>query len=143
MGLFFEQQAGSSSLTELIADALMQAAPATADAAEGLARERAPEVTPVVDAVKAALLHPVMNDPTAARADAQARAVAVTRSLSGPPRFCWNRFIGALALFLVVLAAGVGTDVDHLQHSPVALFGLATTILGLIVGQLSGEGSRD
>jgi hypothetical protein len=142
MGLFFEQQAGSSSLTELLADALMAAVPPTADEAEKLARERAPEMTPVVDGVKAALMHESITDPVAARAEAHDRAAAITRSLTGPPRFCWQRFAVGLVLFVAVLAAAIATDATHLTLSPTALFSLATTILGLLVGQLSGESSR-
>jgi hypothetical protein len=45
----------------------------------------------------------------------------------------------ALAVFVAIVLAAVVTDALKLETSPEALFGLAGTILGLVVGFLGGE----
>jgi hypothetical protein len=67
------------------------------------------------------------------------RANAVADDIRQGTKFQSGRFLLALAVFVAIVLAAVVTDALKLETSPEALFGLAGTILGLVVGFLGGE----
>lgn len=71
--------------------------------------------------------------------EAAKRANAVTDDIRQGTKFQSGRFLLALAVFVAIVLAAVITDALKLETSPEALYGLAGTILGLVVGFLGGE----
>jgi hypothetical protein len=67
------------------------------------------------------------------------RANAVSQQLGETREFQTGRFLLALAILIAFIAAAIITDASNLPDSSKALWGLATTILGVIVGLLGGE----
>ncbi len=140
MGIFFERQVADSSLLSVLAQA--QAAPAVAnDVAEQQARMLVQHVSPVVDSLTIALQSPALQGEDAEEV-ARKQVSAVTNSLLGGASFNTGRFLVALAIFLVLVAAAVGTDIGGLTTSPGALYGFAGSVFGVVVGFLGGESSK-
>ena len=50
-----------------------------------------------------------------------------------------DRLLAALGLLAVLAAAAVGTEAADLETSSEALWGMTVSVLGLVVGLLSGE----
>lgn len=67
------------------------------------------------------------------------RANAVSEQLGETREFKKGRFLVALAVLIAFIAAAIFTEVTNLPESSKALWGLAATILGVIVGLLGGE----
>ena len=51
----------------------------------------------------------------------------------------WNRLLIALAILGTLTAAAVGAEAADLNTSSDALWGMTTSLLGLIVGLIGGE----
>jgi hypothetical protein len=51
----------------------------------------------------------------------------------------WNRLVAALAILGILVAAAVGAEAADLDKSSDALWGLTSSVLGLVVGLLGGE----
>jgi hypothetical protein len=71
-------------------------------------------------------------------AAARQRAAAVANA-SPPATLKKANLIVALAVVAVLIGCAIGTDAAHLPSSSKALFGLATTAFGIVVGLLTGE----
>jgi hypothetical protein len=82
---------------------------------------------------------PPPADPVDARAAATAKAEALSNQLLGGPSFNTGRFVVALLIFLALLGAAIGADAAELKSSPAALYALATTVFGVVVGFLGSE----
>ena len=139
MGVFFERQADPA-ITEMLRTALTAEPPADAEQGRSISVQMAGQLQPVVNAVSKAL---AATPPSPAAADAQASgsAAALTTQLLGGAKFNTGRFLVALGIFLLLLAAGITTDALKLTNSYTTLFALSTTIFGVIVGFLGGEKS--
>jgi len=72
-------------------------------------------------------------------------AADLTNKLRGTPpqTFEAGRFLVAVGILAAFLGMAIGTDAAGLATSATALYGLATTTLGLIVGLLGGEHQTD
>ncbi|MGO9080744.1 MAG: hypothetical protein ACLQDY_17145 [Streptosporangiaceae bacterium] len=70
--------------------------------------------------------------------EAQTRAAAAA---GVTPRASLNRLnlVVALGTVAVLLGAGIGTDAANLPNSSKAIYALATTAFGIVVGLLTGE----
>jgi hypothetical protein len=64
---------------------------------------------------------------------------AATAPLAADTEFHTGRFLGALAIFAALLALAVLADAESWVSDTSALYGMATTVLGVIVGLLGGE----
>jgi hypothetical protein len=139
MGVFFERQADPA-ITEMLRTALTAEPPADAEQGRSISVQMAGQLQPVVNAVSKAL---AATPPSPAAADAQASGSAadLTNQLLGGAKFNTGRFLVALGIFLLLLAAGITTDALKLTNSYNTLFALSTTIFGVIVGFLGGEKS--
>ena len=71
--------------------------------------------------------------------EAVTRANAVSEQLGETKEFQTGRFLVALAILIAFIAAAIITDATGLPDSSKALWGLAATSLGIIVGLLGGE----
>lgn len=58
---------------------------------------------------------------------------------AGYGRFNKGRFVGALLLFAAIVVAAIITDAADIDDSSKALWGLAATVFGVVVGFLGGE----
>jgi hypothetical protein len=56
-------------------------------------------------------------------------------------QFHAGRFIGAIVIFALLLGFAVLADDRHWVSDPSKLYDMATTVLGVIVGFLGGEGT--
>jgi hypothetical protein len=56
-------------------------------------------------------------------------------------KFNTGRFVGALALWALIVIAGIITEATDLEKSSDALWGAAAIVFGVIVGFLAGEQS--
>jgi hypothetical protein len=139
MGVFFERQADPA-ITQMLRTALTAEPPADAEQGRSMSVQMAGQLQPVVNAVSKAL---AATPPSPAAADAQASGSAadLTNQLLGGAKFNTGRFLVALGIFLLLLAAGITTDALKLTNSYTTLFALSTTIFGVIVGFLGGEKS--
>jgi hypothetical protein len=100
------------------------------------------EVQPVQSKVRESIRDALEEDPRQVpnlEAEAAARASAVAEKVRQGVTFQPQRFLIALAVFLTIVVAAIVTESFGLNDSPKALFFLAGTILGLIVGFLGGE----
>lgn len=70
--------------------------------------------------------------------EAGERAKAVTGS-TGKGRLHAGRLAGALAIVVVLVGVAIAAEALGLDESSKALFGLATTAFGIVVGLLTGE----
>lgn len=136
MGLFFEERRPDPRLVELLSNALQSQPPA--NAAEQAA-VRVGQFQPLANAVSSALAKEPPATPGDANALAAKDAQAITDELLGGPGFNSGRFFVALTIFLALLAAAIWTDADKLTNSPTALYALATTVFGVVVGFLGSE----
>jgi hypothetical protein len=91
----------------------------------------------VVNAFRAALAE-TPPEPAALDGEAQARATAVTNT-SPPAALNRTNLLVALLIVAVLLGAAIGTDAANLPNSSKALYALATTAFGIVVGLLTGE----
>jgi hypothetical protein len=71
--------------------------------------------------------------------EAATRANTVSEQLGETKEFQTGRFLVALAILIAFIAAAIITDATGLPDSSKALWGLAATSLGIIVGLLGGE----
>lgn len=70
--------------------------------------------------------------------EAKTRAAAVTNT-NPPASLNKANLVVALVIVAVLLGAGIGTDAANLPNSSKALYALATTAFGIVVGLLTGE----
>jgi hypothetical protein len=91
----------------------------------------------VVDSFRAALEKTPPQGP-ALDEEATTRAAAVTNA-SPPASLNRANLVVALVVVAVLLGAGIGTDAANLPNSSKALYALATTAFGIVVGLLTGE----
>lgn len=71
--------------------------------------------------------------------ETMSRTNETVAQLRGASTFKAGRFLAALAILAAFVIAGIITDTKHLDTSTKALYGLAATTLGIIVGLLGGE----
>jgi hypothetical protein len=138
VGLFFEQAKPTQDLVDLLRTALEQA-PTGHEQAD--AEQRAAGFAPLVAPLRDALATPPPSDAAAATVSATNKATEVTKQLLGGTTFNTGRFLVAVGIFVVLLGAAIWTDADHLKDSPTALYALATTVFGVVVGFLGAEKS--
>lgn len=102
------------------------------------------EAKPVRPAVREAIRDAIITDHATVEnldAEANARADSVANELLGGAAFNTGRFLIAAAIFLAIVVAAIISEAADLDESNEALFGLATTIFGVVVGFLGGEKS--
>jgi hypothetical protein len=138
MGLFFEQRDPDQRLVTAFRDAIVTS-PA-ADLQEQ-AMNLAGEFDPFIESLSEALTSPKPATVAAVNAMASTKATELTDGLLGGPTFNTGRFLVALLIFFALLGGAIGTDVAELKTSPTALYALATTVFGIVVGFLGSEKS--
>ncbi|MDX6231691.1 MAG: hypothetical protein QOH68_650 [Nocardioidaceae bacterium] len=77
-------------------------------------------------------------------AEAQVRAAGVAPAVvaqAAAPAFQPARFFGALAIVAALIALGIFAEANGWKDSSKAVFALATTLFGVVVGLLGGEKS--
>lgn len=92
--------------------------------------------------VKGAIKDALTTDPADVgdvEEEAEQRAAAIAPA--GYARFNAGRFVGALALWALIVVAGIVTEATDLDKSSDALWGAAAIVFGVIVGFLAGEQS--
>ncbi len=95
----------------------------------------------VVQSFQDALTKPPADDPVTLTREATERAAAAA-NVSAPAHLDYPRLITALGIVAVLLIGAVWTDAAHVGDSSNALFALATTAFGMVVGLLTGEKPR-
>jgi hypothetical protein len=90
----------------------------------------------LVQSFREALLTP--PDASLIDADAETRAAAAT-STADTAKLNAARLVVSLGIVAVLVIGGVITDANHLVASSTALYTLATTAFGIVVGVLSAE----
>jgi hypothetical protein len=136
MGVFFDQRKPDPRFIELMQRAL-QAPPD--DQSDQRAQNLAADFRPLVEPLKAAAKSPAPASAADAEKLASAKAEEVSNQLLGGSSFNTGRFFVALAIFAVLIAAAIYTDAESFKSSPAALFALATTVFGVVVGFLGSE----
>jgi len=136
LGLFFDQRRPDPRVVGLLREAIQT--PPPHDAQQQAAR-LAGELKPLTEPVRAALESQPPADPADAAALASAKAEAITNELLGGSSFNTGRFLVALLIFAVLLGGAIATDAVELKSSPAALYALATTVFGVVVGFLGSE----
>lgn len=136
MGLFFDQRKPDPRLVELVKTAIQT--PQSPDPERHIAAMM-DQFKPLAEPLTIALAAAPQADPADAEKLATAKAEAITNELLGGASFNTGRFLTALAIFAVLLGAAIGTDAAGLKTSPPALFALATTVFGVVVGFLGSE----
>ena len=92
--------------------------------------------------VKGALKDALRKDPAEVEdVEQEAEARAAEIAPAGYARFNTGRFLGALALWSLIVVAGIVTEATSLDKSSDALWGAAAIVFGVIVGFLAGEQS--
>ncbi len=91
----------------------------------------------VVDSFKTALTKQAQQGDDL-DAEARERAVAAADA-TAPASLKAGNLIVALIVVAVLIGAGIGTDAASLPDSSKALYALATTAFGIVVGLLTGE----
>jgi hypothetical protein len=71
----------------------------------------------------------------------EAETLAAEIAPAGYAKFNTGRFVGALALWALIVLAGIATEATDLDKSSDALWGAAAIVFGVIVGFLAGEQS--
>jgi hypothetical protein len=92
--------------------------------------------------VKGALREALNTDPAEVddvEQEAEERAAEIAPA--GYSKFHSGRFLGALALWALIVVAGIVTEATDLEKSSDALWGAAAIVFGVIVGFLAGEQS--
>ncbi len=90
--------------------------------------------------VRGAISAALKRDPsTVADADAEATRKTDEIAPAGYAKFNTGRFIGAMVIFGAIVGCAIGTEAAGLADSEKALWGLAGTIFGVVVGFLGGE----
>ncbi len=144
MGLFFESP---PALLPLVKGALHQALVEPAAQDPALAAQRADEqATAIVDhskqlvrdALQRAYVAPPQT-PDAADAQSTLQAKAIVAQTQQTPRFLWSRFVGAFGIFALLVVGGIVAETVKLSIAPTALFGMATTVLGVVVAFFGTE----
>ncbi len=95
-----------------------------------------PAITNV--AITTAISDALKQDPAAVDVPSES-AKRADELQAGGGGFKAGRFMIALAILIVFVAAAIGTDAAGVDDSSKALYGFATTIMGVIVGLLAGE----
>jgi hypothetical protein len=91
---------------------------------------------------RAVIADALQTDPKAVQnVDAEAKKRAAELAPAGYAKFNAGRFIGALALFASIVAGAVVCEATDLEKSSDALWALAATVFGVVVGFLGGEKS--
>ncbi|MEO6350988.1 MAG: hypothetical protein ABIP53_10090 [Candidatus Limnocylindrales bacterium] len=139
MGLFFERAAPRAPLTDLLSNALQTPPPKNPNER---AVDLASNFQPLIYELTEALASQPLATPAEADAAAGKKASAVTSHLLGGATFNTGRFLVATAIFLALVAGAVTTDAFGLKDSPTALYGLATTVFGIVVGFLGAEAPK-
>ncbi len=105
----------------------------------GLFFDAVPRHDRVAAEIQTALMEPPPADAATAAAQAEQRASAALAE--APNRFQAGRFLGAFAIFALLVAGGVVTDGIHQAASSAALFAMGTTLLGVVVAFFGTEKS--
>jgi hypothetical protein len=100
------------------------------------------ESRPVEPRIRSAILESLNDTPPnadAAQSVAAQRANEVTSDIEADREFKTGRFIGALILFGVIAAIAWYAEVRELEGATEALWGIATTAFGVVLGFVGGE----
>jgi hypothetical protein len=135
---FLEQPKPDSQLVALFHEAIQR--PPSDDPDKDVAA-MAVRLQPLSEQLTAALATTPPNRSADVRTLANAKAAEVTSQLLGGASFNTGRFFVALGIFGALLGAAIGTDIANLKSSPTALYALATTVFGVVVGFLGSEKS--
>jgi hypothetical protein len=138
MGIFFEQDTSTSILASVLQQAYQTQAPQNEAGVDDRVRTLIGEINPMKDAVRLAVASPQVDEKQA-KATASAAASGVSKSLLGSSQFNGKRFMIAVAIFLALLGVAIGCDASNLTSSTTAVYGLVSSIFGVIVGLLGGE----
>jgi hypothetical protein len=136
MGLFFEKRDPDPRLVEMFRQAIAAQPP---EDAEQAASSMAGSFEPMVTSLRTAYAAPQPRRPIDLDLLAHSSAEAVGSRLLGGPSFNTGRFAVALAIFFVLLGGGIGADIASLKDSSTALYALATTVFGVVLGFLGAE----
>jgi hypothetical protein len=137
LGIFFEQDSSTSILASVLQRAYETPPPNDGEVDENV-RNLIGEINPMKDAVRLAVASPQL-DAKQAKATASAAATGVSKSLLGSSKFNGTRFMVAFGIFLALLGIAIGCDASNLTSSTTAVYGLVSSIFGVIVGLLGGE----
>jgi hypothetical protein len=91
-----------------------------------------------------AILDALRTDPAQVQnpdAEAQNRTDAAITPPASYAAFNTGRFIGAILIFGALVGAAIGSDAAGLADSQKALYGLAASVFGVVIGFLGGEKS--
>jgi hypothetical protein len=95
---------------------------------------------PVTAGLEAAYRSEALSPPEAAsRASTEGGDLA--QATRGEKEYHFGRILVAFALFFVLLGVSILCDANDWVDDPKVLYGMATTVLGIIVGFLGGEAS--
>lgn len=100
------------------------------------------ESKPAEPKIRSAILESLNETPAneeAAQGVAMQRASDVANELEADREFKTGRFIGALILFGVIAAIAWYAETRELQGATEALWGIATTAFGVVLGFVGGE----
>lgn len=90
--------------------------------------------------MKEALAEALETDPSSVgNVEEAAKVRAAEVAPAGYTKFNAGRFIGAVVVFAIIVAAGIATEAFDLDKSSDALWALAATVFGVVVGFLGGE----
>ena len=91
---------------------------------------------------RAVIADALQTDPKAVQnVDAEAKKRAKELAPAGYAKFNAGRFVGAIVVFGVIVAAAIVCEATDLDKSSDALWALAATVFGVVVGFLGGEKS--
>ncbi|HEY1775662.1 MAG TPA: hypothetical protein VGG41_05815 [Solirubrobacteraceae bacterium] len=136
MGVFFERRGPDPRLVDAFRTAFT--ADPQSDAPQQRAAALASAITPLVQPLAAAVSSAPPRDPEAAAITA---ATAAGNTLLGGAKFNTGRFVVATIIFAALLGGAITTDATNLTSSSTALYALATTVFGVVIGFLGGESS--
>jgi len=107
----------------------------------GLFVSQVPNPVPIASGLTNAYLTDGLTEELAMpRATAESGPLAAAAS-SGEKVYHFDRILVAFVLFFILLAVAILCDAKDWVDDPKVLYGMATTVLGIIVGFLGGEAS--
>jgi hypothetical protein len=100
------------------------------------------ESKPAQPKIRSAILESLRDNPASddvAQNAATQRANEVTGEIQADREFKVGRFIGALILFGVIAAFAWYAEIQEMAGASEALWGIATTAFGIVLGFVGGE----
>ena len=97
------------------------------------------ESRPAEPKIREAILESLQETPEDAPGVADQRANRVASEIEGDRKFHLGRFIGALILFGAIAAIAWYAETRELEGATDALWGIAATAFGVVLGFVGGE----